>query len=129
MKHPNVYVVFLNETQPFDGRAYLHRDAAYFVLSHVSPRLNAEASVVTYGEIEPVNDAPKDEVLFYAIEAEHLERLKTVAKRLYTENRMNGDEMRDAAHGIMSVVRYAESLQALRGAGELYVHLNPKEKP
>jgi hypothetical protein len=66
---------------------------------------------------------------FYIMEVEHLERLKTVAKRLYTEDRMNGDEMRDAAHGIMSVVRYAEALGALRGANYVHVHLTPKEEP
>lgn len=69
----------------------------------------------------------KDEVVFYAMEAEHLELLKSVAKRLYTENRMDGNEMRDAAHSVMSVVRYAESLSALRGAKELYTHLLPNE--
>jgi hypothetical protein len=70
-----------------------------------------------------------DETVFYTIEAEHLERLKNAAKRLYTERRMDGDEMRDFAHSIMTVVRYAEALHALRGPGEPYVHLNPKEKP
>lgn len=38
------------------------------------------------------------------LEAHHLERLRAIAKRLYTEQRMTGDEMRDAAHGIMAAV-------------------------
>lgn len=71
----------------------------------------------------------KTKAVLYCIEPQHLESLKAIAKRLYTENRMNGDEMRDAAHGIMVAVRFAEALEALRGPGELYVHLNPKEKP
>jgi len=75
-----------------------------------------------------VSDENKEPPALYCIEPEHLERLKAVAKRLYTENRMNGDEMRDAAHGIMSVVRYAEALGALQVPGEPYVHMTP-EKP
>lgn len=64
--------------------------------------------------------------LLYTIEAEHIERLKAVANRLLEEN---SNAMDHAADIIMSVVRYAEALQALRGPGEPYVHLNPKEKP
>ena len=71
----------------------------------------------------------KGEMIFYVMEADHLDTLKSVAKRLYTENRMNGDEMRDAAHSIMTIVWYAEALSALRGANAeaVYVHLNPYE--
>lgn len=54
--------------------------------------------------------APAVDPRLYAVEAEHIERLKAIAKRLYTEIRMNGDEMRDAAHAITSVVWYAEAL-------------------
>jgi hypothetical protein len=36
--------------------------------------------------------------------------------------------MRDAAHAVMAVVRFAEALEALRGPGEPYVHLYPKEE-
>jgi hypothetical protein len=69
-----------------------------------------------------------NETVFYVMEAEHLERLKAVARRLYTEDRMDGNQMRDAAYDIMSVVRYSESISALRGANELYVHLCPKDE-
>lgn len=41
----------------------------------------------------------------YLIDGEQLRRLDTVAKRLFTENRMNGDEMRDAAQTIEAVTR------------------------
>jgi hypothetical protein len=57
-----------------------------------------------------VHGPEEAEHIYYAIDTDHLNRLKAVAKRLYTENRMNGDEMRDAAHVIMSVVRDAESI-------------------
>ena len=49
----------------------------------------------------------------YVIEAQHLARLKIVAKRLYTEMRMNGDEMRDLAHTIEAVTRFAEEIGPL----------------
>ena len=68
------------------------------------------------------------DVLLYSIEPNHLESLRSWAKRLYTENRMNGDEMRDGAHAIMAVVRYAESLEALRGPGVPYVHMTQREE-
>lgn len=44
---------------------------------------------------------------FVMIEREQLGRLVHVAKRLYTEQRMNGDEMRDAAHTITGVLDQA----------------------
>jgi len=66
--------------------------------------------------------------ILYTIEQTHLDLLKTIAERLrFVED--DDNTSRDAAIGIMSVVRYAEALQALRGPGEPYVHLNPKEKP
>lgn len=34
----------------------------------------------------------------YAVEGWHLQALETLARRLYTENRMDGNTMRDAAH-------------------------------
>ena len=49
-------------------------------------------------------------VELYTIEAGHLEQLKALAKRLYTEQRMNGDEMRDAGHAITAIVRSAEAI-------------------
>lgn len=45
--------------------------------------------------------------MFAGIEATQLERLRAVAKRLYTEDRLNGDEMRDLAHTITSVLGQA----------------------
>lgn len=41
----------------------------------------------------------------YMIDGDMLERLNRVAKRLYTEDRLNGDEMRDLAHTITAVTR------------------------
>ena len=75
-----------------------------------------------------VEDCPgRVEPTLYCIEPGHLASLRAVATRLYTENRMNGDEIRDAAHTIISVIRFAESLEALRGPGEPYVHVTPRK--
>lgn len=76
-----------------------------------------------------VDDCPVGVVpIHYCIEPGHLEQIRSFVKRLYTEQRMNGDEMRDAAHTLMSIVRYAESLDALRGPGEPYIHMLTKEE-
>ena len=76
-----------------------------------------------------VEDCPvREQPVLYCIEPCHLVDLRAVAKRLYTEDRMNGDEMRNAAHVILAIVRFAESLDALCGPGEPYVHLYPREK-
>jgi hypothetical protein len=42
---------------------------------------------------------------FFVIDSEQLARLERVKKRLFTEMRMGGDEMRDAAQAIDGVVR------------------------
>lgn len=42
--------------------------------------------------------------MFAALETGQLDRLRAVAKRLYTEDRLNGDAMRDLAHVITSVL-------------------------
>lgn len=47
---------------------------------------------------------------FFAIDDEQLKKLKAVASKLYTENRMNGDEMRDLGHTITQVVRECEAI-------------------
>jgi hypothetical protein len=47
---------------------------------------------------------------FVAVEREQLRRLIAVAARLYTERRMNGDEMRDLAHTITAVLDQALDL-------------------
>lgn len=53
----------------------------------------------------------------YVIEDADLARLKGVATRLFSEMRMNGDEMRDAAQAVSYVSRTAEQfeLPALSG--------------
>jgi hypothetical protein len=38
------------------------------------------------------------------IESGMLERLRRFATRLYSERRLNGDEMRDMAHGLLGIV-------------------------
>lgn len=48
---------------------------------------------------------------FYLMEEAQREALIRVAKRLYTENRLNGDEMRDLAHCITSVVNTSFELE------------------
>lgn len=42
------------------------------------------------------------------IEDTHLAGLNNLKKRLFTENRMNGDEMRDWAQSLEVIVRYIE---------------------
>lgn len=49
---------------------------------------------------------------FYYIDEDQLRKLKAIATRLYSERRMNGDEMRDAAHLISAIVRVAEQIPA-----------------
>lgn len=45
--------------------------------------------------------------MFVALEVTELAKLHAVAKRLYTEDRLNGDEMRDLAHTIEGALRHA----------------------
>ncbi len=42
---------------------------------------------------------------FYAIDGDQIARLERISKRLFTENRMDGDQMRDAAQTIEAVIR------------------------
>lgn len=52
----------------------------------------------------------EDSHRLYIVEEGQLRKLERIAKRLYTENRMNGDEMRDAAHAISSIVSVAREM-------------------
>jgi len=47
------------------------------------------------------------ETVYVMIERGMLERIKALATRLHSENRMNGDEMRDAGHLLTAVVEAA----------------------
>jgi hypothetical protein len=47
---------------------------------------------------------------YFLIDEDQVARLERLMKRLYTENRMNGDEMRDAAHTINAVVSTVRQL-------------------
>ena len=49
---------------------------------------------------------------FFMIDEDQVTRLEAVMKRLYTETRMNGDEMRDAAHTIKGVVTTVRQIPA-----------------
>ena len=44
----------------------------------------------------PENEIDSDK--FYAIQGTHIKKLFDLKKRLYSEKRMNADEMRDRAH-------------------------------
>jgi hypothetical protein len=91
------------------------------------------------GSVQPEGgewQAPKYVSAIYCIEQHHLDRLKTIATRMRDASekrlpvgaeRMGAGEMLDAAHDIFTAVRYAESLHALRGPGEPYVHVTPRE--
>jgi hypothetical protein len=47
----------------------------------------------------------------FLIEESDLAKLETLASRLYTEGRMSGDEMRDAAHALTAVARRARAVE------------------
>jgi hypothetical protein len=47
---------------------------------------------------------------YFIIEEDQLQKLESVAKRLYSEIRMSGDEMRDSAHRISGVVRLSREI-------------------
>jgi hypothetical protein len=46
----------------------------------------------------------------YVIEEGQLNMLRKAAKRLYTENRMDGDAMRDMAQALDAIVRVCEDI-------------------
>jgi negative regulator of replication initiation len=50
----------------------------------------------------------------YVIEGEAVERIRRVMRRLYSENRMNGDTMRDAAQDLDAALRYLIPLKDAR---------------
>lgn len=52
-------------------------------------------------------DLEQHDSQFVVVERAQLKRLRAVATRLYTEDRMNGDEMRDLGHTITSVLDQA----------------------
>lgn len=46
----------------------------------------------------------------FGLTLDHVRRLRRVAKRLYTEQRMDGDQMRDAAHAITAAVDFCKEM-------------------
>jgi hypothetical protein len=90
--------------------------------SETDPRC---AEVQKKGEGNHVTSCKCNKPALAAIEFEHLDILRTLATRLYTETRLNGDEMRDAAYALMNVIRHAEVLDAMRKPGEPTVHVCP----
>ena len=48
---------------------------------------------------------------FYMIDAGQLAALTRISRRLHTEDRMSGDEMRDFGHQIEAIVRVASDLE------------------
>ena len=53
---------------------------------------------------------PSDDAL-YAIDAGQIRALRRVMKRLFTEDRMDGNDMRDAAQTIEAVLRRVEEIE------------------
>lgn len=47
---------------------------------------------------------------YFLVSEGQLAGLERIAKRLYTEQRMDGNQMRDAAHGIMGLIDSARQL-------------------
>jgi hypothetical protein len=58
-----------------------------------------------------LTDAPRINHELYAIDGEHILKLKAAAKRLYSENRMGGDEMRDMAQVLDTIAQFAEGMK------------------
>lgn len=48
---------------------------------------------------------------FYAIDLEQLTYLRSLASRLYTEQRLTADEMRDAAHKLVGIAALCEQFK------------------
>jgi hypothetical protein len=48
---------------------------------------------------------------YYAIDDGQLRLLRKLKSRLHTEERMNGDEMRDWGHELEAIVRIVEQLE------------------
>lgn len=68
-------------------------------------------------------------VTLYCVERRHLDDLRAVSSRLASGAFMDAVSRKEAAMAIMSAVRFAEVLDALRGPGELEVHVCPKGEP
>jgi hypothetical protein len=75
----------------------------------------AEALLVS---METDNGRP----LLYSIESKHLDVLREMAVAMFNSH------LRSDAARLMAIVRYAEALDALRGPGEPYVHIRPKDR-
>jgi len=52
---------------------------------------------------------------FYAVEHHTLDRLHALALRLYSEQRMDADQMRDAAQMLDGIVEQARNLEITEG--------------
>ena len=48
---------------------------------------------------------------FFAIDEGQLAALKKLAARFHTEDRMDGDEMRDMGHALAGIAQVAEQLE------------------
>lgn len=51
---------------------------------------------------------------YYAIDSDQLRALEDLAKRLHTEERMDGNAMRDAGHLLVDIVRVVRQLEVPR---------------
>lgn len=47
----------------------------------------------------------------FAIEESDVEQLETAAKRLYTEQRMDGNAMRDLAHALTAIAKRSREVE------------------
>lgn len=68
-------------------------------------------------------------VALYCVERRHIDDLSRVASQLASGVFMDEITRKEIALTIMRAVRFAEVLNALRGTGELYVHLCPRGGP
>jgi hypothetical protein len=59
---------------------------------------------------------------FWIVEENELRRLERVMRRLFTEQRMNGDDMRDAAQTIAAVCKIAREIPAPAGEPPVGLH-------
>lgn len=114
--------------EPRDGSTM----PAYVRCGHPDLRMSWMRMMVVH---EPKKTVTVSETKLFSIEPSHLDGLRVVATRLTVASTtqdpmgpMGPEEMRYAAQIIMQAVRFAESLEALRGPGELYVHMTPKKE-
>lgn len=53
---------------------------------------------------------------YFLIEEAHLQALKRISSRLHSEERLNGDEMRDLGHQLEAIERVCRQMQIVESS-------------